>query len=201
MGLFPSKPSYPFKPIRSIPALVRALQFDVAALVVAAEVDNKNCRTVLPEVRSTRHTFDTKGPLEDQGGVRRTHLASVSVRSAHTQVVDLNEEKPSGSINGTCEVRFRFGWSEELNWPRGKNLTILELTEKGKADSVVLIILWSTVQVCDALPSCIRKACYQYDSGLFYFLYDVKADVRRFQESSLAPDKRKPARGGHLALE
>ena len=36
------------------------------------------------------------------------------------------------------------------------------------------------------------KPCYQFGSWVFSCLYDVRADVRRFRESSPAPGERKP---------
>ena len=51
----------------------------------------------------------------------------------------------------------------------------------------------SWVRAPSATPYEIRKACYQRDSRLFYFPCDVRADVRRFQESSPTPAKRIPA--------
>lgn len=65
MALYLSKPSYPFKPIRSIPALARALRLDVAALTSAAECANNNYRSVAPPPGSTRQTFDALGPLKE----------------------------------------------------------------------------------------------------------------------------------------
>lgn len=65
MDLYLSKPSYPFKPIRSIPALAKALRLDVAALTSAADRANKNYRSVAPPPGSTRQTFDALGQLKN----------------------------------------------------------------------------------------------------------------------------------------
>ncbi len=65
MDLYLSKPSYPFKPIRSIPALAKALRLDVAALTSAADSANKNYRVVAPPPGSTRQTFDALGQLKN----------------------------------------------------------------------------------------------------------------------------------------
>jgi len=65
MALYLSKPSYPFKPIRSIPALAKALRIDVAVLISAAASANGNYRIVPPPPGSTRQTFDALGQLKN----------------------------------------------------------------------------------------------------------------------------------------
>ena len=65
MALYLSKPSYPFKPIRSIPALAKALRLDVVALTSAADSASKNYRSVAPPPSSTRQTFDALGQLKN----------------------------------------------------------------------------------------------------------------------------------------
>lgn len=79
MALYLSKPSYPFKPIRSIPALARALRLDVTALVTAAETANKNYRSVTPLPGSTRQTFDALGHLKEiHRRIKDTFFANVT---------------------------------------------------------------------------------------------------------------------------
>lgn len=65
MALYLSKPSYPFKPIRSIPALAKALRLDVVALTSAADSASRNYRSVAPPPGSTRQTFDALGQLKN----------------------------------------------------------------------------------------------------------------------------------------
>lgn len=65
MALYLIKPSYPFKPIRSIPALAKALRLDVVALTSAADSASKNYRSVAPPPGSTRQTFDALGQLKN----------------------------------------------------------------------------------------------------------------------------------------
>ncbi len=65
MALYLSKPSYPFKPIRSITGLAKALRLDVAVLVSAAASANGNYRSVPPAPGSTRQTFDALGQLKN----------------------------------------------------------------------------------------------------------------------------------------
>lgn len=65
MALSLSKPSYRGKPIRSIPALARALWLDVPVLIEAADAANRNYRVVRPKLGSTRQTFDALGLLKE----------------------------------------------------------------------------------------------------------------------------------------
>lgn len=65
MALYLSKPNYPNKPIRSIPALAKALRLDVAVLVSAAASANASYRVVPPPPGSTRQTFDALGQLKN----------------------------------------------------------------------------------------------------------------------------------------
>ena len=54
----------------------------------------------------------------------------------------------------------------------------------------------SWVRAPSATPSTVKKPCYLKDSGVFCFLSDVRADVRRFRESSpCATNKKAPRRG------
>jgi Reverse transcriptase (RNA-dependent DNA polymerase) len=65
MSLYLSKPIYRCDPIRSVPALARALRLDVDALFSAANTANKNYRIVPLKPGSTRQTFDAKGHLKE----------------------------------------------------------------------------------------------------------------------------------------
>ena len=65
MALSLSKPTYRCKPIRSIPALARALRLDVPVLIEAADAANRNYRVVPPAPGSTRQTFDALGLLKE----------------------------------------------------------------------------------------------------------------------------------------
>jgi hypothetical protein len=64
MPLFLRKPSYLFKPIRSIAALARALKCGEAEMMSLAERANKSYRTVPLEQGSNRQTFDAHAPLK-----------------------------------------------------------------------------------------------------------------------------------------
>lgn len=65
MALYLRKPNYPFKPIRSIPALAKALRLDVEVLISTADRANDNYRSVNPPPGSTRQTFDALGQLKN----------------------------------------------------------------------------------------------------------------------------------------
>lgn len=65
MALFLSKPTYHCKPIRSVPALARALRLDVLVLIDAADTANGNYRVVPPQPGSNRQTFDALGLLKE----------------------------------------------------------------------------------------------------------------------------------------
>lgn len=65
MALSLSKPTYRCKPIRSIPALARALRLDVSVLIEAADAANANYRTVPLQPGSNRQTFDALGLLKE----------------------------------------------------------------------------------------------------------------------------------------
>lgn len=65
MDLYLSKPSYRFKPVRSISALARSLRLNVKILVTSGQAANRNYRTVPPPVGSTRQTFDAQGQLKE----------------------------------------------------------------------------------------------------------------------------------------
>lgn len=65
MALSLSKPTYRCKPIRSIPALARALRLDVPVLIAAADAANANYRVVPPQSGSNRQTFDALGLLKE----------------------------------------------------------------------------------------------------------------------------------------
>ncbi len=65
MALSLSTPTYRCKPIRSIPALARALRLDVPVLIETADAANGNYRVVPPGPGSTRQTFDALGLLKE----------------------------------------------------------------------------------------------------------------------------------------
>lgn len=65
MDLYLNKPSYCFKPIRSVAALARALRFEEQVLLMAAEKADKNYRTVPLKPGSSRQTFDALGRLKE----------------------------------------------------------------------------------------------------------------------------------------